>query len=168
MASDKRPAGYSSAQIVLHWTIALLILVQFLAADGIEHAWDAFEDGETLRSGDMPLAWLHIGIGITVLVLAIVRVWLRLTRGAPPLPENDPLPARIGAHVVHGLIYLLLFLLPISGSVAWFGGIEQAGDAHKFLKTALLVLIGLHVAGALVQQFVLRSGLLMRMLRPAA
>jgi len=168
MASDKRPAGYSSAQILLHWTIALLILVQFLAADGIEHAWDAFEAGETLRSGDMPLAWLHIGIGITVLVLAIVRVWLRLTRGAPPLPENDPLPARIGAHVVHGLIYLLLFLLPISGSVAWFGGVEQAGDAHKFFKTALLVLVGLHVAGALVQQFVLRSGLLMRMLRPAA
>lgn len=162
------PAGYSRAQIVLHWTIALLILVQFLAADGIENAWNALQEGDALRAGDLPLAWLHVGIGITVLVLAFVRVWLRLTRGAPPLPDNDPLPARIGAHVVHALIYLLLFLMPISGSIAWFGGVGEAGDVHEFLKTALLVLICLHVAGALVQQFVLRSGIMMRMLRPAS
>lgn len=167
MTRGRRPAGYSATQILLHWTIALLILVQFLASDGIEDAWDAFEDGEALRSGDLSLAWLHVGIGILVLLLAAVRLWLWLTRGAPPLPDRDPLPARLGAHAVHGLLYLLLFLVPLSGAVAWFAGVEEAADAHEFLKTALLVLVGLHVAGALVQQFVLGTGLLMRMLRPA-
>ncbi len=162
-----RPAGYSATQIMLHWMIAVLILFQFLASDGIEHVWDAFEDGEAAGSGDLSLAYLHVTIGIAVLSLAVVRVVLRLTRGAPPLPESDPVAARIVAHVVHGLLYLLLFLLPISGAVAWFGGVEAAADAHKVLKTALLAVVALHVAGALVQQFVMRSGILMRMFRPA-
>lgn len=166
MATAKvRPAGYSATQIVLHWSIAVLILVQFLASEGIEQVWDAFEDGEV--AGYSPLANLHVAIGMSVLLLAIARVWLRVTHGAPPPPAGDPAPARIVAHAVHGLLYLLLFLLPISGGVAWFGGVEQAADAHKVMKTALLVLVGLHVAGALVQQFVMRSGVLVRMFRPA-
>jgi len=160
-----RPAGYSVTQIALHWTIAALILVQFLAHDGIEHAWDAFEDGEIAAYS--PLANLHVAIGMTVLLLAVARVWLRVTHGAPPPPAGDPAPARIAAHAVHGLLYLLLFLLPISGGIAWFGGVEQAADAHKVMKTALLALVALHVAGALVQQFVMRSGVLVRMFRPA-
>jgi cytochrome b561 len=160
-----RPEGYSATQIVLHWTIAVLILVQFIASEGIEHVWDAFEDGGV--AGYSPLANLHVAIGMTVLLLAIARVWLRLTRGAPPSPAGDPAPARIAAHSVHGLLYLLIFLLPISGGVAWFGGVEQAAEAHEVLKTVLLVVVVVHVAGALVQQFVMRSGVLMRMFRPA-
>lgn len=167
VAAD-RPAGYSAVQIALHWIIAVLILLQFLAHDGIEHAWDAFEDGEAVAGGDLPLAYLHVSVGVAILLLAVVRVWIRLTRGAPPLPENDPAIARFGAHAVHGLIYVLLFLTPLSGAAAWFLGVEEAGDAHEALKSALLILIVLHIAGAIFQQFVMRSGVLMRMFRPAA
>jgi cytochrome b561 len=163
-----RPAGYSVSQIALHWTIAALILVQFLVHDGIEHAWDAFEDGGVLTSGDMPLAYLHIAFGIAVLVLAVARVWLRLTRGAPSLPAEEPAVARIAAHSVHGLIYLLIFLVPLSGAVAWFLGIGPAAEAHEILKSVLLVVVVVHVLGALVQHFVIKSNVLMRIFRPAA
>jgi len=163
-----RPTGYSTAQIALHWTIAALILFQFLAHEGMEHVWDAFEDGEMVPSGDLPLAYAHVGVGITVLVLALIRLWLRDTRGAPPLPENDPPVTRFAAHATHGLLYLLILITPLSGAVAWFLGIEEAGDAHKALKSMLLLPVAVHVAGALFQQFVLKSSGIMRMLRPGA
>jgi cytochrome b561 len=56
---------------------------------------------------------------------------------------------------------------PISGLVAWFGGVEPAAMAHAGpLRLLLIGLVLLHIAGALVQQFALRSGVLMRMFRP--
>jgi cytochrome b561 len=67
-----------------------------------------------------------------------------------------------GTHV--GL-YALMILMPISGSVAWFGGIDAAAQGHNILKVALLALIALHVAGALWHQFVLKDGLIARMRR---
>ncbi len=67
---------------------------------------------------------------------------------------------------MHGLIYLLLLLLPISGSVAWFLGVEAAGEVHGLLKNLLLGAIVVHIAGALFQHFVRRSEVLMRMFKP--
>jgi cytochrome b561 len=163
-----RPAGYSVAQIALHWIIAALILVQFLASESMEHAWDAFEDGDVLASGAMPLAYLHIAFGIAVLVLAVARVWLRLTRDAPALHTEGPAVARIAARSVHGLLYLLIFLVPLSGAVAWFLGIGPAAEAHEVLKSVLLVVVVVHVLGAVVQHFVIKSNVLVRMFRPAA
>jgi cytochrome b561 len=58
-----------------------------------------------------------------------------------------------------------MILMPVSGSVAWFGGVEAAAQGHNILKIALLALIALHVAGALWHQFVLKDGLIARMRR---
>ncbi|MCX7303405.1 MAG: cytochrome b/b6 domain-containing protein [Hyphomicrobiales bacterium] len=168
VSATDRPSGYSPTQITLHWIIAALIVVQFVAHDGMEHAWDAFEDGAAVAAGDMPMAYLHIACGLAVLVLAIARVWLRLTRGAPPLPANESAVVRIAAHGVHGVLYLLIFLVPLSGAAAWFLGLGPAGEVHQALKTVLLLVVAVHVLGALVQQFVFKSGVLTRMFRPAA
>ena len=54
--------------------------------------------------------------------------------------------------------------MPISGAVAWFGGVPEAAAAHVLARTVLLVLVILHVAGALFQQVFLRSNVLSRML----
>ena len=56
--------------------------------------------------------------------------------------------------------------LPITGGMAWFGGIEVMAEAHEVLTSLLLVLVGLHVVAALYHQFWLKDGLLMRMKRP--
>ena len=163
MSATTKTAGYSRAQVILHWVIAALILFQLLVHEGMETAFDARMDGEGVGGNPLP----HIVVGVTILVLAAIRVGIRLTRGAPPHPQDQPAILGVVANIVHGLIYVLLFAMPLSGAVAWFGGIEGAGDAHGgFLRYALVGLVILHIIGALVQQFVLRSGVLMRMLKP--
>lgn len=161
--SRQVPAGYSLVQITLHWAIVLLVAVQFIAHDGIEESFDAFADGSVPAAGDLRLANLHVIFGALIFLLMIWRLTLRLRRGAPALPANEPRAAKMLAHTVHGLFYLLLIAMPVSGAVAWFGGVEAAGDAHGVASTVLLVLIGLHLAGVLVQFFVFGSNVLARM-----
>ncbi|MWB77730.1 cytochrome b [Pseudooceanicola sp. 216_PA32_1] len=158
------PTTYSRTQIVLHWAVVLLILVQFLAHDGMEHAWDALEDTGTAAT--TPGALLHIVAGLGVLALALWRLGLRATRGAPPPPEGDGAAQRLAAAVTHWVLYALILLIPLSGAAAWFLGAEPAGEAHEVLTSLILVVTALHVAAALYHQFVKRDGLLARMWRP--
>lgn len=158
------PKGYSSTQIALHWIVALLVLVQFLNTDAIGAAWHAVRRGLDVVPGGL-LVTAHVIGGIAILTFAIWRIALRLTRGAPPPPADDPRTLRYAAAATHGLLYLLLLLVPLSGLAAWFGGVAPAGEAHEILKTLLLVVVLLHIAGALYQRFVLRSEVLQRMVR---
>ena len=64
------------------------------------------------------------------------------------------------------MLYLLIFVVPLAGMAAWFGGVEAAGEAHELLMNLMMVLVVLHVLGALYHQFVVRDGVLTRMLRP--
>jgi cytochrome b561 len=160
MAKTAR-TGYSALQIGLHWTVALLIVLQFLAHESIVNAWDAYQDGEVLATP--PLTYLHIAVGLTILVLAIWRLVLRFTRGVPPLPANEPAPLKFLAHATHFGIYALIIGMPIGGAVAWFLGVEQAAEGHSLAFNALLVLGVVHVVGALFQQFVLKTTVLARM-----
>ena len=112
------------------------------------------------------LVVLHIGAGALIFVLHLWRLWLRFTRGAPPLPAEEPAPLRFLASATHVLIYVLLIGMPISGSIAWFAGVEQAGAAHALATNVLLALVALHVAGAFFQQFVLKTDVLTRMAVP--
>lgn len=162
----KAPQGYSSVQIGLHWAVVVLVAFQFVAHDGMEDSWRAVERGEAAPDGAVPMAYLHIAAGVTVLLLMLARLYLRATRGVPAPPSDDPLPMRIVADLIHWGIYALLIALPLTGATAWFLGVEAAAEVHEFLKDLLLYAIVLHVAGALFQHFVRRSDVLMRILRP--
>jgi cytochrome b561 len=166
LARDSKVTGYSPMQVALHWIVVVLVAFQFLAHVGIEQAWRASERGEPSPADTMALAYLHIAAGTLVLLLALVRIYLRMTRGAPSPPADEPRLLQLLAEAVHVSIYLLLLLLPLSGAIAWFLGVKAAGDVHELLKSVLLAAIALHVAGALFQHFILRSQVLMRMLRP--
>jgi len=155
--------GYSGLQIGLHWTVALLVLFQFLASGAIESAWRAYARNAPQDASASGFVYLHIVCGLLILFLALWRLWLRFTVGAPPLPANEPKPLRFLAKATHFLIYALIIGMPISGSVAWFAGVPAAAGAHVAAKTVLLALVILHVAGALFQQFVLKSSVLSRM-----
>lgn len=159
------PSTYSRTQIALHWTVALLVLAQFLNSDAIGSAWRAVRQrAETVPSG--PLVTAHVVAGIAILLLAVWRITLRLRRGAPPPPAEEPRALRIVAAATHGSLYLLLLLVPLSGMTAWFGNVGAAGDVHEALKTLLLLAVALHVVGALYQAFVLRSDVMRRMVPP--
>src|SRR3546814_16161800 len=57
----------------------------------------------------------HKWIGVTIFALAVLRVLWRLWRPPPPLPIQIRPWARQAAEIMHRLLYLLLFALPLSG-----------------------------------------------------
>lgn len=158
------PNGYTRTQIVLHWVIFVLIAAQFIFSEAMSEAWKAIERGTEIVVN--PMVGQHVLTGLLILVLALWRVVIKLRRGAPPLPANEPPALKLVANLTHLVLYLLLLLVPVSGAVAWFARVEGAGEAHEILKAVLMLLILLHVLGALFQRFVLKSDVLTRIVRP--
>lgn len=156
------PTGYSRAQIALHWIVVALIAAQYLLNDAISDAWESLEDGG--EAGFDPLVLAHVAAGALVLISAFWLLGLRARRGRPPAMESSKLLVVI-AKITHISLYALMILMPVSGAVAWFGGVELAAEGHEFMKPILLALIALHVAGALYHQVILRDGTLARMLK---
>lgn len=164
--SSARPSGYSALQISLHWAVVLLVIFQFLASDGMEAVWRAMRRGTEITSAETLFANLHAAAGILILLLVLWRLYLRFTRGAPPAPVGEAAVLRIVAALTHWALYILLVLTPLSGAAAYFGGVVQAGEAHQFGKTLILIVAILHVVGVLAQQFVFRTDVLRRMMVP--
>ena len=158
--------GYSATQIALHWIIAVLIVVQVVAHEGMETVYGAARGGPAATESEQLMADLHIAGGIAVFLLALLRVVLRLRRGAPPPPETEHPALRFAARAVHFLFYTIILLMPLSGALAWFGDVGAAAAAHRAGILAIVVLLLLHVAGALYQHFVLRTDVMRRILRP--
>lgn len=177
------PSRYGAAARYLHWVVAGLILVQFVLADWAESAEDAGRDLQTLA-----LLAHHKSVGMTVLMLATIRLLWRWRHPAPPLPASMPRWQTRAAHAGHGLLYGLLFAMPITGwlmssasaySVSWFnlftfpdliGGDparkETFESVHEALATVLYYVALGHIAIALWHQVVTRDGVLLRMATP--
>jgi cytochrome b561 len=156
------PKGYTRLQIALHWIAALLIVQQYLFKDAISAAWEATTKG--LESAFNPLVLAHVAGGALVMLFALWRLSIKARRGAPAM-VGDSAMQRALAKLVHVGLYALMILMPVSGSVAWFGGVEVAAQGHNILKIALLAFVALHVVGALYHQFVLKDRLINRMRR---
>lgn len=104
--SDQR---YSRAVIVLHWTIAGLILVQ------IGLGWymnEVLPDHSPAQAAVLPL---HVSVGLTILLLVLVRIAVRLIHRGPALPAGIAPWERVLACGSHLLFYLLLLALPLTG-----------------------------------------------------
>jgi cytochrome b561 len=112
-------------------------------------------------------AWLHIIVGVLVLALVAWRLILRFTRGVPAAPEGEGRALKLAGDAGHILLYVLMIALPVTGLLAFYGGIESLGELHgELLKTFLWIVIALHVAAAFYHHFVLKDGLLNRMRKP--
>jgi cytochrome b561 len=159
-------AVYSLLQIVLHWTIAVLVAIQFLFHDEMEKAFDDLVAGDHIRGDELAGAWLHACIGLTILALAIIRLSVRLQHGAPPAHHDKSRLLIWIASATHIALYGFIIAMPIVVGIAWFGLSETAGDIHSTAAPLLLTLIGLHVAGAFTEHFVFRNDTLKRMLIP--
>ncbi len=165
MATQARK-GYSRLQIGLHWIIALLIGVQFLYHDPMEEAWDAVRDGLAVPAELSFGVTVHTVVGVSVLVLALLRLTARFTRGAPALPADEPAPLRLAAGATHVVLYVLMIAVPLGGLAAWAGGVAPAAGIHGLAANVLFLLVALHILGALYQRFVLKSDVLTRMVVP--
>jgi cytochrome b561 len=151
-------SGYSRLQIGLHWLIAVLILVAWLSAEGAEEAIEAIEDGGT--AGFVP----HVAFGLAVLTLVVLRLVMRVTRGVPAAPGQPGSLAVKAADWGHWLLYLLMIGVPLGGVSIWFFGMDN-GDIHGLFANVVLIIALGHAGIALYHQYVLKDGLLRRMMR---
>lgn len=165
---------YGGITRFFHWGMGLLIVWQFLKFFdrlGDEH-WVA----ENLVS------W-HISIGSVLLVLIVLRILWALSQ-KNNRPEQDPATALL-VKAGHGLLYLGMLLLPITGLMIMIGngygwgpfGIQLVagdgpeiswmatlGSVHSLIAWSLLILVVGHVGIALLHHFVKKDGVLRRML----
>jgi cytochrome b561 len=165
MTDTTAPAGYSATQIALHWAVAALVAGQYLFHDAISGAWEAIRAGETVAFD--PLILAHVAGGGLILAFVVWRLALRLGRGAPAAPAQEPAPLATLAHVAHWAFYALLIGMALSGALAWFADVAPAARAHNVLKIALLALVALHVAAIPVHKLALKSDVMRRMIHPA-
>lgn len=156
----KTKTGYSGLQIGMHWATVLLIAANYLISEGMEEALDARLEGEVFEGGFVPA--FHVWVGTAVLAIVALRLILRLVGGAPA-PAGDGTAARL-AGAVHGLLYALMLAVPALGMTAWYLGLDEAADLHVLVMNGMMILALGHAAVALVHQFVLRDGLMARML----
>jgi cytochrome b561 len=107
--------------------------------------------------------WAHIVVGVSVLVFAIWRLAVRFGRGVPAAPAGLSKMMVLSGEIGHWALYALMFIAPITGLAAWFGGVEAAAELHGWLKPVIIVLVVVHIAAALWHQFIRKDGLLLRM-----
>lgn len=160
------PARYSRTQIALHWIIAVLVIAQFAVNAAVRVAF-----GDRLGGGGPPPdagALFHIVSGLAILGLTVLRLAIRLARGAPaPDADIPPLVAAV-AKVAHAALYGFLLAMPLTGAIAWFTASAAFGTLHEIGRLLLVPLIAGHAFGALAEHFVLRNDTLRRMLRATA
>ena len=173
-----KSSSYTGTAKLLHWTIVVLLIVQFIIAWTMP---DIQRDTKPER-----LISLHFTFGIMILLVAIVA-GLAAVHGEPKPHDGMPPWQTTSARVVHWLLYALLFVLPILGwlnaswrgfPVSMFGSFNMpkliatrapgwgwTGDVHVLLANyGMLTLVGLHVRLALYHYFMRRDGVLQRML----
>lgn len=171
---------YSRGAMVFHWTIAVLIILNFIGA---------FVAEDLPKSEAAQIMGAHKAMGITILILSIGRLVWRITEPVPPLSAGLKAWEVTLAKVSHALLYFLMIAIPASGwimhsafsggkSISFFGlfsypGLPLAQDratgglfleVHEVMAFAMLALLALHLAGALKHQFIDRGGSIWRML----
>ena len=157
--------GYSRTQISLHWAVALLVIYQLLFSDGMTEVWRGFRQTGTATM--TTTAWVHIISGALVLTFAAWRLALHFSRGVPGAPAGESALMKLAGEAGHWALYTLMLAMPITGLLAWYGGVTSLAEVHGgILKLLLIIMIGLHLVAALYHQFVLKDNLLNRMRKP--
>lgn len=151
--------SYSGLQIGLHWATALLIAANYFISEGMGDALDAHLAGEPVL-GLTPV-W-HVWSGSLLLALVILRLAVRFLTGAPQTAGAKSLANR-AADVGHWVLYGLMLATPALGAITWFGMTDATGDLHVLVMNGLMLVILGHSAMAIFHHFVLRDGLLKKM-----
>ena len=165
MASTS-PAGYSGTQILLHWIIAALVLFQVFFGEGMEHAYNAWVKGKEIGAGNLLSANIHTVVGFTILALAIFRVVVRMVRGVPDAPAGQSGVKLWIAALTQVFLYAILFVMPVTGAMAWFLGYATMAEVHAFAKPLIILAVLVHFGGALMQHYVAKTNVLVRMMKP--
>ncbi len=168
---------YSSGSKLFHWVIAFIVITMLSVSFFLESVPEQYQS----------LAYaIHKSLGLTVLFLTVLRFFLIMYRGKPVLPPTVSMWDKVVSRIVQYSFYLFLIVMPICGwimSVAanrvpvYLGLIPMPlpieankalaklmNQAHETIAWVLIVLVVLHVAGALKHHFIDKDNVLKRML----
>ena len=177
-AGDIEKARYDWLTITLHWLTAALVVTLFALA----LIWDELPRGTPLRKGMQ--SW-HISLGLTLVVVYTVRVLWHVI-GSRRLPPAATGLQQMAAKAVHYALYGLMAVQMVLGFLfrwaqgepfSFFGFFDVPalmaadhgmantyGELHETVAWIIIVLAGGHAALALLHHYVLKDGVLLRML----
>lgn len=169
---------FSPLARLLHWTMAPLIIAMLFIGVGMV---------ATVSRAHNTLIAIHKPLGIALLLLVVLRVGVRLTRGSPPLPDAMPTLQRFAAKASHLVLYVLMAAMPLIGwamlsaagyPVTLYGPLHLPAIAphnvelfallralHTWLAFALFATVLLHLAAALLHGLIRRDGVFSSMVR---
>jgi cytochrome b561 len=162
---------FNPLQRLLHWLMAACLIAMFFIGVGMV---------STITPKYLTLVAIHKTLGIGILILALLRLALRVRFAAPSLPADLPEPMKLAARLSHYALYALMIVMPLLGwamlSAAeypvvlyrklFLPAILPQSDrlhtllwnTHHYLAFAFFALVLLHVAAALFHALVRRDG----------
>ena len=162
---------FTLTQRGLHWLMAICILAMLFIGVGMV---------STVTPRYLTLVSIHKPLGIAILILALLRIVVRLRSGTPALPASLPEPVKLAAHLSHYALYALMIAMPLIGwgmlsaaayPVELSGGVKLPAilplndglhtvlwNAHRTLAFVFFAVILLHIAAALFHALVRRDG----------
>lgn len=179
IAGRAQPGGerYTLTARTLHWLMALMLLGML--------GLGFYMQGLPLSPQKLQIYSWHKWAGVTVFVLALLRLAWRLTHRPPPLPAHMGAFSAALAHLGHGLLYVLMLAIPVSGwlmssamgfQTVWFGILplpdlvgrdrelaKVLAQVHGWLNWTLIAMVVGHVLAALKHHYWDRDGILSRM-----
>ena len=175
LSKEKMTEPYSRRMVIIHWlTLALLIVAWYLG--------DVLVDARVEKDATLIGYFAHALMGGAILLLTILRLTFRGVDGTPPPVGNSVMD--IVARGVHHGLYVLLILLSITGfmtlltstvgmalvtNAAILLPAEYTGPSviphtvHEILVTVMMVVVLVHILGAIKHQFIMKDGLMRRM-----
>lgn len=179
IAASDDGTNYESMAIGLHWTVAALVVVQFLTA----FTWDWFS-----RDSRESLESLHTSLGILLSVVIVARVIWRLIPGHQ-VSSLEVGWVKIASKSVHYLLYVMLVAQAVLGFIMGWGaghpihlfGLPLPGpigaldrplrhdirEIHQWLGYSIVIIAAGHALAALYHHYALHDRVLGRMFPPA-
>lgn len=170
---------YRGPQRVLHWSMAIVIICALAIGLYCSYLQPGLPERQFLLE-------IHKSLGMTALVLIVLRIPTRATYGEPAWRETPSLAVRAGAHAAHMALYLLMVLMPVTGymtsgaagrSLPWFGlfqwpnlmpadrGLSKlAATIHHYGAYSFFVILGLHLLAVAWHRLIKKDDVLSRML----
>lgn len=183
MAIFNSATGYGALTKWLHWLIAALFAFQYVAAHIMTRMGP---DGSALGVGQNTYYNWHKSIGLVALALAVARIVNRRTGELPPWAPTLNDTERAFIHRAEQVLYAGMLMMPVSGFFyvmaggygvklfgAWdlpnpIGAVSWLASLAKWVHIAggwiIVVALAGHIGLVLRHQFMLRDGLLRRML----
>lgn len=119
--------GYGAVTKTLHWLTVLLLVVQVVLGYSLERADDLLEPvADRFLDGEAEgLVLAHAVVGVSLLVVALLRLLWRRATPLPPWSDRlTPRDRRVEA-IVEKVLYVALAAMPLTGLVLLLGSGEE-------------------------------------------